>query len=88
MNFRMDFTMKLPFTKMHGAGNDTSINCFVENISRNPNRVAKVVATATSESVPTASADNASTLQMWDADVHRDGSEGIMCGNASRCVGK
>lgn len=82
--------MKLEFTKMHGIGNDyIYFNC-LEGELENPSDVA-VKMSARRFSVggdgivmicPSDSADV--KMRMFNA----DGSEGKMCGNAIRCVGK
>ncbi len=82
--------MKLHFTKMHGAGNDyIYVNCFVQNIPE-PEQVAKIVSDrhfgiGSDGLVLIMPSDTADVrMRMFNA----DGSEGKMCGNASRCVGK
>lgn len=82
--------MKLHFTKMHGAGNDyIYVNCFIQNIPE-PERVAKIVSDrhfgiGSDGLVLIMPSDTADVrMRMFNA----DGSEGKMCGNASRCVGK
>lgn len=80
----------LPFTKMHGAGNDyIYINAFVENISR-PDELAKkmsdrhfgIGSDGLVLLLPSAVADI--RMRMFNS----DGSEAEMCGNASRCICK
>lgn len=82
--------MNLEFTKMHGCGNDyIYINCFKQTVD-NPNAVAKELArrhfSIGSDGLvmicPSDIAD--AKMRMFNA----DGSEGRMCGNAIRCVGK
>lgn len=81
---------KLPFTKMHGAGNDyIYINGFKEEIS-NPTELSIKMSDrhfgVGSDGIvlvlPSAQADL--RMRMFNA----DGSEAEMCGNATRCVGK
>ena len=82
--------MKLSFTKMHGCGNNyIYINCFDQKVtdpescpSRFPNRISASAATALSLISPSDRAD--AQMRIFNA----DGSEGKMCGNGIRCVGK
>ncbi len=78
------------FTKMHGCGNDyIYVNCFEENVEK-PNEVSKIVserhfgigADGLILIKPSNIADF--NMTMYNA----DGSEGSMCGNGIRCVGK
>ncbi len=80
----------MQFTKMQGIGNDyVYINCFEEQVE-NPERLAIAVSDRHfgigSDGLilirPSEIAD--CRMQMFNA----DGSEGAMCGNAIRCVGK
>jgi diaminopimelate epimerase len=80
----------LPFTKMHGLGNDyVYINAFKQEIT-DPAQLAREVSERHkgigSDGVilvaPSERADGA----MWM--FNADGSEGRMCGNGIRCVGK
>ena len=82
--------MKLKFTKMHGIGNDyIYFNCLGGELS-DPSAVAvalsprrfSVGADGIVMICPSAVAD--AKMRMFNA----DGSEGKMCGNAIRCVGK
>lgn len=81
---------KVSFTKMHGIGNDyVYINCFEQNIE-NPNELAikmsprrfSVGADGVILICPSEVAD--AKMRMFNL----DGSEGKMCGNGIRCVGK
>ena len=85
--------MKIPFTKMHGLGNDyIYIDCFktpVETLPDLPTLAAHLSPRRTSVGadglvliLPSEVAD--ARMRMFNA----DGSEGMMCGNAIRCVGK
>ncbi len=84
--------MKLPFTKMHAAGNDyIYVNGFETTVS-DPAATARVLSrrhfSVGSDGLvlilpPESSAADA-RMRMFNA----DGSEGLMCGNAIRCVGK
>lgn len=85
--------MKIPFTKMHGLGNDyIYIDCFatpVETLPDLPTLAARLSPRRTSVGadglvliLPSEVAD--ARMRMFNA----DGSEGMMCGNAIRCVGK
>ena len=80
----------MKFTKMHGLGNDyVYVNCFEEKID-NPPAVARFVSDRHfgigSDGLiminPSKTADF--EMEMYNA----DGSQGIMCGNGVRCVGK
>lgn len=80
----------MKFTKMHGLGNDyIYINCF-ENELENPSELAKQISDrhfgvggdGLILILPSTSAD--AKMRMFNA----DGSEGKMCGNGIRCVGK
>ena len=80
----------MKFTKMHGCGNDyVYVNCFEETVS-NPKELAIKVSDRHfgigSDGLilikPSDCADF--EMQMFNA----DGSEGAMCGNGIRCVGK
>ena len=85
--------MKIPFTKMHGLGNDyVYIDCFAtpvdilpdphELAARLSNRRFSVGADGLVLILPSDKAT--ARMRMFNA----DGSEGLMCGNAIRCVGK
>ena len=85
--------MKIPFTKMHGLGNDyIYIDCFgtpVETLPDLPTLAARLSPRRTSVGadglVLILPSDKATArMRMFNA----DGSEGLMCGNAIRCVGK
>ena len=80
----------MKFTKMEGLGNDyVYVNCFKEKID-NPPEVAKIVSDRHfgigSDGLiminPSKVADF--EMEMYNA----DGSQGQMCGNGIRCVGK
>jgi len=82
--------VRIPFTKMHGAGNDyVYVNGFEVKIP-DPPAVARAVAPRRkgvgSDGLiliqPSATADV--RMEMYNA----DGSRGEMCGNGIRCVGK
>lgn len=82
--------MRINFTKMHGAGNDyVYINGFLQEIE-NPSELAikmsdrhfGVGGDGIVIILPSKIAD--ARMRMFNA----DGSEGEMCGNAIRCVGK
>ena len=85
--------MKIPFTKMHGLGNDyIYIDCFKTPAHTLPDpttlaarlspRRTSVGADGLVLILPSDVAD--ARMRMFNA----DGSEGLMCGNAIRCVGK
>ena len=80
----------MKFTKMHGCGNDyIYVNCFKENVP-DPESVSIKVSDrhfgiggdGLVLIMPSDKADF--RMRMFNA----DGSEGMMCGNASRCIGK
>ncbi len=82
--------MSIRFTKMHGCGNDyIYINCFNQNIN-DPEKLAiemserhfSVGSDGLVLIMPSNIAD--ARMRMFNA----DGSEGNMCGNAIRCIGK
>ena len=80
----------IPFTKMHGIGNDyIYVNCFYQNIE-DPNALSA----AMSPRHFSVGADGLVLIcrsEVADAGMRMfnlDGSEGKMCGNAIRCVGK
>lgn len=82
--------MKVQFSKMHGIGNDyVYINCLEQKI-KHPNELSKFVSDrhfgiGSDGLVLICSSDKADfEMRMFNA----DGSEGNMCGNAIRCVGK
>ena len=85
--------MKIPFTKMHGLGNDyIYIDCFkipVETLPDLSTLAARLSCRRFSVGadglVLILPSDKATArMRMFNA----DGSEGLMCGNAIRCVGK
>ena len=82
--------MKISFTKMHGIGNDyIYVNCMNEELA-DPNRVSYVMS-ARRFSVGADGLVMICASQVADAKMrmfNADGSEGKMCGNAIRCVGK
>ncbi len=82
--------MSIRFTKMHGCGNDyIYIDCFNQNIN-DPEKLAiemserhfSVGSDGLVLIMPSNVAD--ARMRMFNA----DGSEGNMCGNAIRCIGK
>ena len=82
--------MKLKFTKMQGCGNDyLYINCF-ENVLKHPEQVSKILSDrhfgVGGDGIilicPSETADAKMRI------FNQDGSEGKMCGNGIRCVGK
>lgn len=80
----------MKFTKMHGIGNDyIYINCFSEKVE-NPERLAVFMSKyhfgiGADGIVLICPSDNCDfRMRMFNA----DGSEGKMCGNAVRCIGK
>ena len=83
-------TKKLSFTKMHGCGNDyIYFNCFAQQVEnpedlsiRLSDRHFGVGGDGVVLICPSETADV--RMRMFNA----DGSEGKMCGNATRCIGK
>ena len=85
--------MKIPFTKMHALGNDyIYVDCFATPIDTLPDP-AKLSARLSPRRTSVGAdglvlilpSDKATArMRMFNA----DGSEGLMCGNAIRCVGK
>ena len=82
--------MKLHFSKMHGLGNDyIYVNC-LEHKLKHPEEVARIVSdrhfgVGSAGLILICPSDRADfEMRMFNA----DGSEGKMCGNAIRCVGK
>lgn len=82
--------MKIEFVKMHGAGNDyVYVDCFKNKID-DPNTLSMLVSDRHKGIggdglvliCPSEKAD--ARMRMFNA----DGSEGMMCGNAIRCVAK
>ncbi|MBP1561741.1 MAG: diaminopimelate epimerase [Oscillospiraceae bacterium] len=80
----------MKFTKMQGIGNDyVYVNCFEETVD-DPERVSEIIsdrhfgigADGLVLIMPSDKADF--RMRMFNA----DGSEGNMCGNATRCIGK
>ena len=85
--------MKIPFTKMHGLGNDyIYIDCFATPVETLPD--LSTLAARLSLRRFSVGADGLVLILPSDKATARmrmfnaDGSEGLMCGNAIRCVGK
>lgn len=82
--------MKLEFTKMHGIGNDyIYFDCFRQKVS-DPAALAVRISDrhfgVGGDGVVLICPSDAADAQMRM--FNQDGSEGLMCGNAIRCVGK
>lgn len=80
----------MKFVKMHGLGNDyILVNCFVQTIHQ-PGKVAEAVSRyhfgiGADGMILVCSSETADCrMRMFNA----DGTEGVMCGNGIRCVGK
>ena len=80
----------MKFSKMHGIGNDyIYVNCFVETVSE-PEKVSVVL----SDRHKGIGSDGLVLIMPSDKADFRmrifnaDGSEAMMCGNATRCIGK
>lgn len=83
--------MQIPFTKMHGAGNDyVYVDCFANEMPADPTALAIAVSDRNKGIggdgliliCPSETAD--AQMRMFNA----DGSESEMCGNGIRCVAK
>ncbi|MDO4842197.1 MAG: diaminopimelate epimerase [Phoenicibacter congonensis] len=82
--------MQIKFTKMHGCANDyIYINC-LDGMPFDPNELAKVMSprhfSVGADGVVCICASDVADAKMRMFNL--DGSEGKMCGNAIRCVGK
>ena len=83
---------KIPFTKMHGAGNDyVYVNTLLYNIP-NPEKAA-IVWSDRHKGIGSDGLVLIGKSPIPEADYsmrifNADGSEAMMCGNASRCIGK
>ncbi len=82
--------MEIKFTKMHGCGNDyIYINCFNLDI-KNPNKLSTIMSprhfSVGADGVVLILKSNVADAKMRMFNL--DGSEGLMCGNAIRCIGK
>ena len=80
----------MKFTKMHGLGNDyVYVNAFEEKID-NPNELARRISDrhfgVGSDGLVLIAPSDVADFQMLM--YNADGSQGDMCGNASRCVAK
>lgn len=82
--------MKFNFTKMHGIGNDyVYVNCMEKELE-NPSEISVAISprhfsVGSDGLIMICSSENADAkMRMFNA----DGSEGKMCGNGIRCVGK
>ena len=80
----------MKFTKMHGLGNDyIYVNAFEEKID-NPNELARAISDrhfgVGSDGLVLIAPSKVADFQMLM--YNADGSQGDMCGNASRCVAK
>ena len=80
----------MKFTKMHGLGNDyIYVNAFEETVD-NPGEVARAISDrhfgVGSDGLVLIAPSSAADFQMLM--YNADGSQGDMCGNASRCVAK
>ena len=80
----------MKFTKMHGLGNDyVYMDCTKQTI-KNPNKLSEIISKyhfgiGSDGLVMIMNSDKADfRMRMFNA----DGSEGKMCGNATRCIGK
>ena len=82
---------KIPFTKMHGAGNDyIYVNTMLHEV---PNPEAAILWSDRHKGIGSDGLVLIDKSSMPEADFsmrifNADGSEAMMCGNASRCIGK
>ncbi|NLY69562.1 MAG: diaminopimelate epimerase [Clostridiales bacterium] len=85
--------MKLKFTKMHGCGNDyIFFDCFTQPAPENPEALSVRLSDRNFGIggdgivliLPPESGENDARMRIFNA----DGSEAMMCGNATRCIGK
>ncbi|MFA6872432.1 MAG: diaminopimelate epimerase [Bacteroidaceae bacterium] len=83
-------TTKIPFTKMHGAGNDYIYVNTLQNPIVDPEKVAiKWSALHTGIGSDGLVLIGSSAIADFSMRIfNADGSEAMMCGNASRCIGK
>ncbi len=80
----------MKFTKMHGIGNDyIYINCFEETVDE-PEKVSMILSDVRkgigSDGLVMIMPSDVADFRMRMFNI--DGSEGKMCGNATRCIGK
>ena len=80
----------MKFTKMQGIGNDyVYVNCFEETV-KEPEKTARFVSSRHfgigSDGLILICPSEVADCRMWM--FNEDGSEGAMCGNGIRCVGK
>lgn len=80
----------MKFTKMHGIGNDyIYVNCFEETVSE-PEKVSMILSDVRkgigSDGLVLIMPSDKADFRMRMFNI--DGSEGKMCGNATRCIGK
>ena len=82
--------MRINFTKMHGCANDYIYVDCLEGLDFNPNELAKVMSprhfSVGADGLVCICASDVADAKMRMFNL--DGSEGMMCGNAIRCVGK
>ena len=85
--------MKLKFTKMHGCGNDyIFFDCFAQPAPEQPEELSArlsdrnfgVGGDGIVLILPPEKSENDARMRIFNA----DGSEALMCGNATRCIGK
>lgn len=80
----------MKFTKMHGIGNDyIYVNCFEENVNE-PEKISMVLSDVRkgigSDGLVLIMPSDVADFRMRMFNI--DGSEGKMCGNATRCIGR
>ena len=82
--------MRINFTKMHGCANDYIYVDCLEGLNFDPNELAKVMSprhfSVGADGLVCICASDVADAKMRMFNL--DGSEGMMCGNAIRCVGK
>lgn len=81
---------EIVFYKLHGTGNDyIFIDCFdqtIDDLSETARRLSELHFSVGSDGVVYISPSNESDAEMRM--FNSDGSEGLICGNALRCIGK
>ena len=89
-SYKLEENMKIEFTKMHGAGNDyiyvNTLKFPIENPEELSVRWSKYHTGIGSDGLVLIDKSDVADFSMRI--FNADGSEAMMCGNASRCIGK
>ena len=89
-SYKLEENMKIEFTKMHGAGNDyiyvNTLKFPIENPEELSVRWSKYHTGIGSDGLVLIGKSDVADFSMRI--FNADGSEAMMCGNASRCIGK